>query len=99
MFVEDAPRRSIPSNSSFLAVTRPDGGVSPRIALPVCDLPDPLSPTIPSRSRPSVKDTSRTTRTGPSRDGKATFSPSTSSISVMSHPSDLAHRAGRPPAG
>ena len=36
-------------------MTSPGGGVRPRMARPVCDLPEPDSPTMPSRSRPSVK--------------------------------------------
>ena len=35
-------------------------GSSFRSARPIVDLPDPLSPTIPSRSRPRVKETFRT---------------------------------------
>ena len=35
-------------------------GRSFRSARPIVDLPDPLSPTIPSRSRPSAKETLRT---------------------------------------
>jgi hypothetical protein len=52
-------RASGPSrrSASAFAVTRPGGRISRRIARPVIDLPDPDSPTIPSRSRPSVNDT------------------------------------------
>ena len=35
-------------------------GSSFKSARPIVDLPDPLSPTIPSRSRPRVKETFRT---------------------------------------
>ena len=36
------------------------GGISPMMARPVVDLPEPDSPTMPSRSRPSEKETPRT---------------------------------------
>ena len=72
-----AARRSMPSKSSVVAVARPGGGVSPRIARPVWLLPEPLSPTMPSRSRPSEKLTPRTTSDGPWRVGKVTRRSST----------------------
>ncbi len=64
--------RSMPSKASRSAVARPGGGVRPKIARPVWLLPEPLSPTIPSRSRPRVKLTPRTTSEGPCRVGKVT---------------------------
>ena len=42
------------------------------IARPTVDLPDPLSPTMPSFSRPTASDTPRTASTGPVRVAKAT---------------------------
>src|SRR5688500_14433092 len=57
------PSRLWPWNASLLAVTLP--GVRPRMARPVCDLPDPDSPTIASFSRPMAKLTSRTACTSP----------------------------------
>ena len=67
-----ALRRSIPSNSMRSAVTTAECGSSPMIARPTVDLPDPLSPTMPSFSRPTARDTPRTAATGPVRVAKAT---------------------------
>ncbi len=47
----------------------------PEISAPGLLLPEPLSPTIPNRSRRAVKVTPRTTRTGPRGVGKATLRP------------------------
>ena len=55
----EAPIRSMPSKSMRSAVIVAVGS-SFRSARPIVDLPDPLSPTIPSRSRPSGKETFRT---------------------------------------
>ena len=64
-------RRSMPLNSSRCAETRPSGAVRPRMARPVCVLPEPDSPTMPRRSRPSVNETPRTASVvPPSRFGK-----------------------------
>src|SRR5688572_21508434 len=51
----------------------------PRIARPIVDLPDPDSPTMPNRSRPTAKLTFRTASTGPCGEAKVTERPSTSS--------------------
>ena len=61
----DADSRSIPSNSMRRASIRPLRAVRRSRARPVWDLPDPDSPTIPSRSRPSSNETPRTASTGP----------------------------------
>ena len=45
------------------ARTRASGGVKPMMARPVCDLPEPDSPTIPKRSRPNEKLTDLTAST------------------------------------
>ena len=55
----EAPIRSVPWKSIRSAVIVAVGS-SFKSARPIVDLPDPLSPTIPSRSRPRVKDTFRT---------------------------------------
>ena len=53
-----------PTLTAFLigvfAVTVPFGGVSFSSARPVCDLPEPDSPTMPTFSRPTWNDTPRT---------------------------------------
>ena len=53
----ESPRRSSPSKARRVAVTIPGRGTRPRMARPVVDLPDPDSPTTPSRSRPRSKET------------------------------------------
>ena len=68
----DALSRSISPKRSASASMRAFLGVSPMMARPVCDLPEPDSPTMPRRSRPSVKDTPRTASTSPVRVGKDT---------------------------
>ena len=61
----EAFRRSMPSNAILFASMRPLRAVRPRMARPVWDLPEPDSPTMPRRSRPSVKETPRTASTIP----------------------------------
>jgi hypothetical protein len=61
----DSVVSSVPSKRMAFAAIRPGGRISRRIARPVSDLPDPDSPTIPRRSRPSVKPTPRTASTRP----------------------------------
>ena len=61
----------MPSKVSRLAVTSPGGGVRPRMARPVCDLPEPDSPTMPRRSRPREKETPRTASTDAGAEVKA----------------------------
>ena len=74
-----ARRRSTPSKASRRAAMRPFRARSPSSARPVCDFPDPDSPTIPSFSRPRTKLTSRTAGTGPRGVSNVTRSPSTTS--------------------
>ena len=50
----------MPSKASRAARTRAWGGSSRSRARAVSDLPEPLSPTMPSFSAPSVSDTPRT---------------------------------------
>ena len=72
-----ARRRSTPSKESCRADMRPLRAKRPSRARPVCDFPDPDSPTIPNFSRPSVKSTSRTATTAPRGVSNVTLSPST----------------------
>jgi hypothetical protein len=95
----DAVSRSIPSKDSRFASSRALGGSRRRMDRPVSDLPDPLSPTMPSRSRPSAKDTPRTARNGPFGVWKVTRRSSTSSSAVTSPASGRARRAARRRAG
>ena len=93
-------RRSMPSNSSFLAVIFACGGVRPMMARPVWDLPEPDSPTMPRRSRPSSKLTPRTASTAPVRVGKVTRRSSTVRRGFIGcYPADRVRRAGRRPIG
>src|SRR3546814_8866086 len=62
----------MPSNSRRFALTMPGLLTRRRMARPVIDLPEPDSPTMPSFSRPSEKETPRTASTSPLRDGKET---------------------------
>ena len=57
-----APRRSVPPKRMRSAVIRAVGS-SFSSARPIVDLPEPLSPTMPSFSRPTVNETSRTAST------------------------------------
>ena len=88
-------RRSTPLNASRLAATRASGAVRPRIARPVCVLPEPDSPTMPSRSRPSVNETPRTASVRPpSRLGNETRRSSTTSIAILVNGTQFISRLG-----
>jgi hypothetical protein len=71
------------------------------MARAVCDLPEPDSPTIASFSRPSVKETSRTTWLMPVGVLNRMFSFWTSRIglAIVIVPADPTRRAGRHPSG
>ena len=77
------------------------GGVSPMMARPVCDLPEPDSPTMPSRSRPSVKEMPRTASITPVRVGKRTLEivDGKQRRSLLAASADRARRAVRRRAG
>jgi hypothetical protein len=95
-----AVSRSMPSKRSLSAEISAFGGVSPMIARPVCDLPEPDSPTMPRRSRPSENEMPRTASIMPVRVGKRTFRSLTSSIVLIGRSTaDRARRAGRRQAG
>src|ERR1700687_2768424 len=55
----------VPSTTAALAVISAPFGVSRRIARPVCDLPEPDSPTMPTFSRPIVNEMPLTARVTP----------------------------------
>ena len=55
-----ARRRSVPAKLRRSALTSPGDGTRRRMARPTVDLPEPDSPTMPSFSRPRVKETPRT---------------------------------------
>src|SRR5690348_13853842 len=74
-----AAMRSIPSNDSFLAEIVAAFGVSFRIVRPVSDLPEPDSPTMPTFSRPTLKEMPRTACTVRCAPLKVTERSSTSS--------------------
>ena len=74
----DLAPSSAPSKQTVPSVTRPGCGISRMIARAVSDLPEPDSPTRPTRSpAPIARETSRTTSPVPSLAGKATVRCST----------------------
>ena len=88
---------SMPSKARRSARTTPGGRINLRIERPVIDLPEPLSPTMPNRSRSSVKETPFTTSSGPLAVGKVTLSflTSSSALNAVLHAWGRARRASR----